>query len=119
MNEPYHSGVAVMLVTLTDCGAGVTPSTSGVDYGNGLQLWDGSGGFTGTGNNAGPSIGLHPDIPVTGTYIITDSTAGAGNWRSTSPGTYNKKFYVVGPNKIVFVPTEPSNVNPAVEMFQK
>jgi Big-like domain-containing protein len=100
-------------------GGAIAPATSGVNYGNGLQTWDGNRAWSGTGDNAGPDIGLRPDIPVSGTYVITDSAAGTGNWLLTSQGTYNKKFYVIGPNKIVFVPTEAANVQPTVEVFER
>lgn len=100
-------------------GGAIAPATSAVDYGNGLQTWDGDGAWSGTGNIAGPSVGLNPDVAVSGTYVITDSTTGAGNWLQSSPGMYNKKFYVIGPNRIVFVPTETSNVQPAAEVFEK
>jgi hypothetical protein len=100
-------------------GGAIAPATSAVDYGNGLQTWNGNGAWSGTGNIAGPSVGLLPDLPVSGTYVITDSTTGAGNWLQTSPGAYNKKFYVIAPNKIVFVPNEASNVQPVAEIFEK
>ena len=100
-------------------GGAIAPATGSVDYGNGLQRWNGTGAWSGIGDNVGPGIGLQPNISVSGTYVITDSTSGAGNWQLTSPGVYNKQFYVISPDKIVFVPTETSNDQPTFEIFEK
>jgi hypothetical protein len=97
-------------------GGAVDAGMSAVGYGNGLQNWNGNGAWNGTGNVADPLSGLYADMPVSGTYTITDSSLGAGNWLGDG---YHKKFYVVSPNKIVFVPTELSNIYPALEIFEK
>lgn len=99
-------------------GGAIAPATSGVDYGNGLQRYHGDGTWSGIGNNAGPD-GMQPDLPVSGTYIITDTNTGAANWLLTMPGTYRKIFYVINPNRAVMVPNEPSNMQPALEIFEK
>jgi hypothetical protein len=100
-------------------GGAIAPSTAGVGYGNGLQTYNGNRGWSGTGNTIGPGSGMQPDTAVSGTYVFTEATTGAANWLLTSPGTYNKKFFAISPKKIVFIPTEPSNVQPAAEIFEK
>ncbi len=100
-------------------GGAVAPATGLVGYGNGLQRYDGLGGWSGTGNTIGPGSGMQPDVAVAGTYNITNATTGEANWQGTFPGVYNKKFYVIDPNRIVFVQTEPSNTQPSVEIFEK
>ncbi len=97
-------------------GGALDPGMSGVAYGNGIQSYNGNGGWSGTGNVAAPGSGLYPDMPVSGTYNITDSSLGSGDWLGDG---YHKKFYLVSPNKIIFLPTELSNIYPAVEIFEK
>lgn len=98
-------------------GGAVDAGMSAVAYGNGIQNWNGNGAWSGIGNVAAPGSGLYPDMPVSGTYTITDSSLGAGNW--LGDGDYHKKFYVISPNKIVFIQTELSNIYPSLEIFEK
>ena len=100
-------------------GGAVAPSTAGVAYGNGIQIYDTNRNWSGIGNTIAPGNGMQPDTQVAGTYIFTDAATGAANWLGTYPGTYNKKFFAISPKKIVFVQTEPSNVQPVVEIFEK
>ena len=100
-------------------GGAIAPATGSAGYGQGFQTYNGNGSWNGTGDTASPEGGLQQDIPVAGTYTIIDSATGAANWQLTVPGAYNKKFYVITPSKIVFVPTEPSNTQPAAEIFEK
>ncbi len=100
-------------------GGAVDSGVSNVGFGNGIQNWNGNGAWSGTGNTVGGGSGLQPDVPVAGTYTITDTSTGYGRWLLTSPGTYNKRFYVISPNKIVFIPWENSNVYPSLEIFEK
>ncbi|HWR16810.1 MAG TPA: Ig-like domain-containing protein [Terriglobales bacterium] len=99
-------------------GGAIAPATNAVDYGEGLQIYKGDGTWTGTGDVAGPS-GFYPDQSVAGTYIITDSNIGSGAWVGTYPGTYHKTFYIINPHRLVFVPMEASNIQPAAEIFEK
>lgn len=100
-------------------GGAIAPSTAGVGYGNGIQIYDANRNWSGIGNTIAPGNGMQPDTQVAGTYIFTDGATGAANWLGTYPGTYNKKFFAISPRKIVFVQTEPSNVQPVVEIFEK
>jgi hypothetical protein len=98
-------------------GGVVDAGMSLVGYGNGIQNWNGNASWSGTGNTAAPGSVLYPDMPVSGTYTITDSSLGAGDW--LGGGNYHKKFYVISPNKIVFIQTELSNVYPTLEILEK
>ena len=100
-------------------GGAIAPATGSVGYGHGFQTYNGNGAWSGTGDTASPEGGLSPDTPVSGTYVITDAATGAFNWQLTVPGIYNKKFYVINQDKIVFVPTESSNTQPVAEIFEK
>jgi hypothetical protein len=118
--EPQSNGPFAQTTLSGEFFGGATdPATSSVPYGNGIQIYDRNGGWSGTGNTIGPGSGQFPDQSVAGTYTITDSTTGAATWQGTYPGTYNKRFYVISPNKIAFVSAETAETYPILEVFEK
>jgi hypothetical protein len=93
--------------------------TPGSAFSTGLQHWDGGGNWTGIGDLSSISSGTIADQNNGGTFSITDTIHGLGAWALTSPGLYQKVFYMVSTDKFIFMSIEPSTSNPTVEIMEQ
>jgi hypothetical protein len=103
-------------------GGSVGAALGAVDYDSGIETFDGIGEWNGTSNVTGPSFGLYPDVTVMGTYTFGNPSAyadGFGYWIQSTPSTYNKIYYAISPNRFVMISAEASDVQAAVEIFEK
>ncbi len=118
--EPQSSETLQLTALVgTYYGGTLQAASPGSTFSTGLQHWDGNGSWTGVGDLSSMDGGTVGDQIVAGTFSITDTIHGRGAWTLTSPGLYQKVFYMVSTDKLIFLSIEPSTTNPTVEVMEQ
>jgi hypothetical protein len=68
---------------------------------------------------SGPDEGNDPDQSVGGSYAVENGATGDGSADQTTFGTYEEKFLIISPNKVVLISTETTTMYPVLEIFEK
>ena len=94
------------------------PATTAVRNLSGVLTLDGVQAVTGTQDQNTPSVNT-PAQSVSGTYTISNTSAGFGSVVLTAPSNFTGALYVISPTQFVLVSTTSGDVNPVLIFGQQ
>jgi hypothetical protein len=94
-------------------------ATNNVVHDAGLRNFHGDGNWDMMRDYSGPDEGNDPDQSVGGSYAVENGATGDGSADQTTFGTYEEKFLIISPNKVVLISTETTTMYPVLEIFEK
>ncbi|HEY6465968.1 MAG TPA: putative Ig domain-containing protein [Candidatus Acidoferrales bacterium] len=99
-----------------------TPATSAVPNDVGVVIFanpsGASGAFAGLQDQSTPQANT-PAVSLTGTYSVSDATAGTGTLALTQPSAATRAFVIVSPNEVLMITTTTGDTDPVIEIFEQ